>query len=567
MSVSDAEPFNRLLAALDAAGDVAYSWDLDGDRLDWSGRFAAVGLEPAELASGRNFAGHIHPEDVVHRQLMLATHFDGDGSFDCEYRLRDAEGRFVWMHERGRAQRDGSGRPHLMFGVIRAVGDRKAQQSRLEQLANYDELTGHFNKTRLREAVDQIIAASQRTHNPAAFLSVGVDNTTMINDMFGYDAADSVLIEVGRRLDNCLRVSDLIGRLGGDRFGIVLSHCPPDNIAAAAEKILAAVSSMPIATSRGAVYATVSIGGASFPDQGLTSYDVITRAETALAEAKRAGRDCFSHYRMTQEQRERQRRSLAIGEQVQAALREERVVFAFQPVISAASGAVDYYECLLRMRARDGRIVTAGEFVPIIEQLGFIRLIDRYVLDKALVELASHPEVRLGFNISGLTAADRPWLRALISQLRNKPEIACRLVVEITETAALYDIEESARFVSALRQAGCRVALDDFGAGHTSLRHLQSLAVDTVKIDGSFVRNLAASPESQVFLRHLLGLAKSFGFHTVAECVETAEEAAILQREGVGFMQGYYYGRPSLDRPWLASAGSNDGIVKKIATG
>jgi EAL domain-containing protein (putative c-di-GMP-specific phosphodiesterase class I) len=191
--------------------------------------------------------------------------------------------------------------------------------------------------------------------------------------------------------------------------------------------------------------------------------------------------------------------------------------------------------------------------VPVIEQLGFIRLIDRYVLDMTLAELAAHPDVKLGFNISGLTAADRPWLRALISQVRHRPDLASRLVVEITETAALYDIEESARFVSALRHAGCQVALDDFGAGHTSLRHLQSLAVDTVKIDGSFIHNLATNPDSQVFLRHLLGLAKGFGFNTVAECVSTAEEAAILRREGVGFLQGYYFGRPSLDRPWLAA--------------
>jgi EAL domain-containing protein (putative c-di-GMP-specific phosphodiesterase class I) len=176
------------------------------------------------------------------------------------------------------------------------------------------------------------------------------------------------------------------------------------------------------------------------------------------------------------------------------------------------------------------------------------------VLEKTLAELEAHPRVKLGFNISGLTAADRPWLRSLISQVRNRPDLASRLVVEITETAALYDIEESARFVSALRHSGCQVALDDFGAGHTSLRHLQSLAVDTVKIDGSFIRNLTTSADSQVFLRHLLGLAKGFGFNTVAECVSTADEAAILRREGVGFLQGYYFGKPSLGKPWLPAA-------------
>jgi EAL domain-containing protein (putative c-di-GMP-specific phosphodiesterase class I) len=274
---------------------------------------------------------------------------------------------------------------------------------------------------------------------------------------------------------------------------------------------------------------------------------------------------------MTPEQRECQRRSLSIGEEVQKALRDERILFAFQPVVAADSGEVDYYECLLRMRTEEGRIVAAGDFVPILEQLGFIRLIDRYVLEKALAELAEYPEARLGFNISGLTAADRPWLRALTSQLRHRPEIASRIVIEITETAALYDIEESARFVAALRETGCRVALDDFGAGHTSLRHLQTLAVDTVKIDGSFVRNLGASPDNQVFLRHLLGLANGFGFYTIAEGVESAAEASILQREGVGYMQGYYYGRPTLDRPWLrASANSaplNRRALKRAAAG
>ena len=565
MAASDDERSERLFAALAAAGDAAYTWDLGGDHLDWFGRLAISGIEFAgEVTTGRSLANRVHPDDLVHRQLALAAHLDGGGLFDCEYRLRDGQGGFIWVHERGQTQRDEDGRPLSMHGVVRPIGDRKAHQTRLERLANYDELTGHFNKSRLREVVDQIIAANQRRPSPAAFLSVGVDNMTMINDMFGYEAADTVLIEIGRRLDACLRVSDLVGRLGGDRFGVILADCPSASIGAAAEKVLAAINGGPVQTERGPIYATVSIGSAAFPDQGLTSYDVITRAESALAEAKRAGRDCHTHYRMTEEQRERQRRSLSISEEVRAALREERVMLAFQPVVSALTGEVDHYECLLRMRTPDGNIVSAAEFVPVIEQLGFIRLIDHYVLDKTLAELALHPRVKLGFNISGLTAADRPWLRALIAQVRNRADLASRIIVEITETAALYDIEESARFVAALRHAGCHVALDDFGAGHTSLRHLQSLPVDTVKIDGSFVRNLAGNPESQVFLRHLLGLAKGFGFRTVAECVATAEDAEILQKEGVGFLQGYYFGRPSFDRPWLSAAASDAAEVVEM---
>ncbi len=188
-----------------------------------------------------------------------------------------------------------------------------------------------------------------------------------------------------------------------------------------------------------------------------------------------------------------------------------------------------------------------------MEKLGYIRLIDRYVLERAVAETAAHPGICLGFNISGFTATDRAWLRGATAILQGAREVASRLVVEITETAALHDLEESAGFVVTLRELGCRIALDDFGAGFTSLRHLQALAIDTVKIDGSFVRNLTEKAENQVFLRHLVGLAKSLNLLTVAECVETAEQAAMLRREGVHFLQGYYYGAPSMEPPWTAA--------------
>ncbi len=253
-------------------------------------------------------------------------------------------------------------------------------------------------------------------------------------------------------------------------------------------------------------------------------------------------------------QSQRERRDLAVGAAIESALRQGRLMFAFQPVVCAATGIVDYFECLLRMRDERGTVVAGGEFITVVEELGLIGPIDHYALERTVQELATDPDVRLGFNISGLTACDRPWLRSLMSMLRHRPELARRLVVEITETAALCDIEESARFIDTLRVLGCRVALDDFGAGHTSLRHLQILPVDIVKIDGSLVRNLTQQPQCRVFLRHLLGLAKGFGLTTVAECVESAEEAALLRAEGVGYFQGYYFGRPSLERAWLRMA-------------
>jgi diguanylate cyclase (GGDEF)-like protein len=430
----------------------------------------------------------------------------------------------------------------------------KDRRSQLEDRVNYDELTGHFNRTRLREAVDRVIAEGMRRPGAAAFLALGIDNMTGINERFGRAAADTVLIEVGRRLDDCLRVSDLVGRLSGDRYGILLPHCPDECVATAAEKILEAVRSKPFVTDGGPIAVTVSIGAASFSDRGSTSFEVMTRAEAALADAKRTGRNCHVHYRSSEDQRERERRYAAIGDAVQAALRQDRVTFAFQPVVSAVTSEVEYYECLLRLRDAEGGVLTAGEFIQEIERFGYIRLVDRYILDRVLGEATRHPAITFGFNISALTTADRPWLRSLTARLRGNPGLARRLVIEITETAALYDIEESARFVNALRRAGCRVALDDFGAGHTSLQYLQNLPVDMVKIDRSFINDITTNADNQVFVRHLLGLAKGFGFSMIAEGVETEAQAAILKQEGVGFLQGHLYGMAILDPPWLKPA-------------
>jgi diguanylate cyclase (GGDEF)-like protein len=554
------------LAALAAAGDVAYVWDIASDQIEWHGSLKTLGLGgDGVLTCGKALTERINPDDQRDRQQQLHAHYSKGARFDCEYRVRLDTGDFAWLHDRGAAEFDGVGRPKRLLGVMRLVTGRKAQEQQLQHLANYDELTGHFNKKRLREVLDHLLGASLRAASPGAYLAVGIDKLATINDAFGYRAADQVIVEIGHRLDRCLRTSDVIGRVGGDRFGIVLAHCAEEHVAIAAEKILHTVNRTPIETALGPIYATVSIGSAAFPDQAKTAYEVMTRAESALAEAKRAGRDCFVPYRISEEQRSRHRVGMALGERVQRAMKEGRLCLAYQPVVSSDTGAVDYHECLLRMIGEDGRIIMAGAFVPAIEQLGFIRLIDRFVLETAVAEVEANPSVCLGMNISGLTATDRSWLRVFMNLLRDKKDVARRLLIEITETEALHDIEESQRFVGTLREMGCRVALDDFGAGFTSLRHLQALAVDIVKIDGSFVRNLTQSPENQVFLRHIVGIAKGLNLQTVAEMVETAEEAAILRREGVGFLQGYSFGAPSMDKPWLENPATPRKRVTKAA--
>ncbi|MGQ0662193.1 MAG: putative bifunctional diguanylate cyclase/phosphodiesterase [Pseudomonadota bacterium] len=542
------DELSRLREALSASGDIVYNLDLVCDRLAWSGGAAELfGAGAGSPATGEAFTHRIHVEDLEARGAALTAHIRERREYDCEYRLRGEQG-LVWVHDRGSIQFSREGRPVRLLGALRVVTRRKQKEARLEYLANFDELTGHLNRARVKEALDLAIAYGTRYQAPGAYLSVGIDKLTEISDGFGHETADVVILGVGERLNRVLRASDIVGRIGGDRFGVVLSHCPENDLARAAGKILEAMGGTAIDTQSGPIHVSVSIGACSFLDAGASAYEAMSRADSALLEAKQAGRNCFVRFAASAARRERRRQAVTIAEEVQAALKADRLLLAYQPVIDACAGTIEHYECLLRLRRSDGSLMPAAMFVPVAEQSGLIRMVDRHALDLAVHELAAHAELKLAINISGLTAADRSWFRSLKAHTSGRPEIARRLIVEITETVALQDLDEAARLVSAVRELGCSVSLDDFGAGYTSFRNLKVLAVNSVKIDGSFVKDLGGNVDNQLFVRTLLGLAEGFGLATVAEGVESAADAAELTRRGVRFLQGYFFGRPMLER-------------------
>jgi diguanylate cyclase (GGDEF)-like protein len=552
----------RLETALRASGDIVYEWDLATDQIVFTGDITSLfaGGKAWFPATGEDLQARINPEDVPRRRRALSDHFAGTCAYDCEFRLRTRQGEFQWLHDRGAVEFSPAGTPTRMSGVIRLVTLRKQQEERLEYLANFDDLTGHFNKVRLREALEHALAQSQRFGQTGIYMVIGVDHLDRINTGYGYEIGNAVLVELGRRLDNYLRAADVIGRPGGDFFGAILSACSEEAALAAAERVLQSMRDNPITVGRENVHVTVSIGAVAFPDESKTAVDAMTKAESAMQQAKTAGRDCLRFFALSEEQRQGYRASMDIGEEVQLALKEDRILLAHQPVVDATSHEVRYYECLVRMFGRDGSLVPAAQFVPAIEQLGLMRSIDNRVRDLAIRELERNPGVSLAINISGLTATERSWFRGLVARLQERRDIATRLIVEITETAALQDIDETSRFVSALRVLGCKVALDDFGSGFTTFHHLKALTVDVVKIDGSFIRDISTDTENQIFIHNLLALARALGVSTVAECVETREGADYLTGVGIDLLQGYYFGRPEVDghlvrrRPALAAA-------------
>jgi diguanylate cyclase (GGDEF)-like protein len=549
------DELERIKTALGAAGDVAYVWDLASDKITWLGSAEAIfGIAAAKRAvSGGGFHRCINPEDLLVRSRLLSEHVREGLPFDCEYRVRAEDGEITWVHERGSVTLSAAGAPERLSGVLRPITARKQNEFRLEYQANYDGLTGHYNRNRLREALDHAIAYGERYGVNGAYFAIGIDQLSMITDAFDARTSDTVILSVGRRLDTFLRSSDIIGRVGNNRFGIVITNCAETEFDTVAEKILALVNREPVITPSGPLHVTASIGGVVFPELGHTAYDVMAKADLCLDQARGNG-NRLVRYQYSEAHRQDRRKHVAMVEQVQHALRDNRLIFAYQPIVRAKGHEIVFHEALLRMKMQDGSVVVAGAFMPMIEKLGLTREVDRYVLEMAVETLHRHPVLQLAINVSALTASDRSWLRLLIALLRGQSQVAERMTVEITETVALQDIDESAHFVAKVRDLGCRVALDDFGAGYTTFRHLKALDVDQVKIDGSFVRGLPDNLHNQLFIQSLLGLAQGLKVETVAECVEHEREAKILTEHGVDYLQGYYFGRPDIAPVWLQPA-------------
>jgi EAL domain-containing protein (putative c-di-GMP-specific phosphodiesterase class I) len=324
----------------------------------------------------------------------------------------------------------------------------------------------------------------------------------------------------------------------------------------AAERFIKAVREAAIRTSACQLSATISIGGVLLPDQARTTYQALSHALQALERAKMKRHDCFMAYEPSPVRETARRRNINIADEVISALDDNRMVLVLQPIVSSKTSAPALYECLLRMVRPDGTMVSAGEFIPVAEQLGLARLIDQRALELAVDLLKKDPALRISLNVSSLTAGDHAWLVALHGLTEGKTTITRRMTIEITETAAIHDLDQSVAFVQALKELGCSVAIDDFGAGYTSFRNLKLLAVDMVKIDGDFVKNLSSDASDRVFIKTMVELATSLGMETVAEWVGDEATAEIVRKAGITYMQGFHFGRPVLpvDLPRPAAA-------------
>jgi len=538
----------RLRLASQAARVVVLDWQVVEERIHWDG---AIDILPFPLSNG-------HPQaflDAVTRAgrdaltLLLEDNSPYSSQFELNLEVASALGA-VGFTFAGTRVPNAEGRTERVIGLLRESTEKQREMQRLTYLATRDELTGHLNRNALRTELQLAISRAKEESRHCAFLVASIDRLAMINDGYGFDAGEEVIVGVGERIAKSLRASDIIGRTAGNKFGVLLKNCRENEIAVVAARLKKAVRDHAIDTRAGKVSATTSVGAVWLPLAAATSQEAMLRAEQALERARINGRDGFAVYAESLQRDTARLRQMSIADDVILALKENRLRLAYQPIIDAKDRKPVHYECLLRMLRPDGQEVSAGHFVPAAEQMGIVHLVDRFALEATITQLKANPDLTLAVNVSGTAASDPAWLQSFIEYVRSEKDMAPRLIVELTETAALHHFEENAHFVSQLHDMGVRVAIDDFGAGYTSFRNLQMLHVDTVKIDGSYVKDLAQSPENQVFVRTLVGLARNFDIKTVAEWVGSEDDAALLESFGVDYFQGFHFGEPIMDPRW-----------------
>jgi diguanylate cyclase (GGDEF)-like protein len=542
---------------LTAVGEVVYDWSIADDTIRWGANVLDV-LKVSDLGrivTGRAFSALLDADNLTSRHdavMNSAGEDEGNGvAYQVQYSLVTDSERHerLWIEDIGRWYRGANNRPARAHGVLRVINERHEREQRLAFLSRFDELTGYFNRSHLLDTLSDAIRLSQRLRGTLGFTVVAIDNFGAINEAYGFEVADRIFAAVAHRIKEQLREGDAIGRYAGNKLGLVLMNCGERDMYAAAERFHSAVRSEVITTEAGSVALTISIGGVALPRHGRSANEAMSRAQEALQQARQRGSGHFAVYAPSPEMQERRRGNAALSRELVAALNEDRLRLAFQPVLDAASRRPAFHEALVRLQDAGGGITAHGEFIQAAERLGLVRLIDHRVLDLGLAWLAEHPDARLSVNVSAETLGDSEWLGRLSRAATERADVAGRLIVEITETAMIRHLDEAARFVALLHDLGCKVAIDDFGAGFSSFRHLRDLDVDIVKIAGTFIENLPASRDDQVFVKALTDIARNFGMATVAEWVKDEGTIAILRDLGVDMLQGNLFGPPVIDRP------------------
>ena len=496
---------------------------------------------------------HIHPDDLPAFEELTLAHLANPGGFTQDFRMLHRDGHVVWVRSINTIDVPAPDQA-VCRGLLLDITEQKQSEERIVYLAEHDALTGLFNRRRFQQELERALDYADRFKQEGALMFIDLDQFKYINDTLGHQAGDEYLHAISRRLSGNLRKVDVLGRLGGDEFGVILPNTNRDQAETVAIQLLQTLAAENNGFGDLDPPVTASIGIVIFPADGTVPGNLLAMADAAMYRAKDSGRNGYHIYRDGDQTLLEMQAKLHWEQRIRLALENDQFTLQYQPIFQLNSGKVSHYEVLLRMRDDDGGLIPPGAFLDVAERFGMIREIDKWVLRNAIQAQArsigsDHP-ICLAINLSGRHFGNPEvleWIQHFIHESGAEP---AQLIFEITETAAVENVTEATRFTDALHRLGCSIALDDFGVGFSSFHYLKHLPVDMIKLDGSFIRNLARDRFDRVFVKAMSEMAGGLGIICVAEFVETEEVVPILLELGVSLGQGYHLARPAADCPF-----------------
>ncbi|HSO99690.1 MAG TPA: PAS domain S-box protein [Solirubrobacteraceae bacterium] len=512
--------------------------------------FAELIGDECPVDYGLSLFSLVHPEDVgaLERDLHLLASTD-TARIELEVRCLHGNGRIVWLLLVGAKLPgpQGAGRAVLHATDIE---ERKRFEGQLQYLADHDALTGLYNRRRFEVELERAVAHAVRYGDHASVLLIDLDGFKYVNDTMGHPRGDELVTRVGELLRSTLRETDVVARLGGDEFAVIASRTDAQEGAVVAHKVLEALRERAVILSEdrharvsGSIGLTTFTGGSA-----VTAEELLVEADIAMYQAKEAGKNQVSVFEREGDDRVRTSLRRSWLERLRIAVEEERFELLAQPIRGLCAPDAERYELLLRMRGDDGELVPPATFLPNAERFGLIGRIDRWVFAQALELLRRHGaaghDISLSINMSGKTLVEPDLLDDLQRMIDTCPVAPQRLVVEVTETAAIVNIEKARQVARRLRELGCEFALDDFGAGFASFYYLKHLDFDYLKIDGEFIRTLGVNRTDELVVKSVVDIARGLGARTIAEFVGDEETVERLKHLGVDYGQGYHLGRP-----------------------
>jgi diguanylate cyclase (GGDEF)-like protein/PAS domain S-box-containing protein len=439
------------------------------------------------------------------------------------------------------------GQVRSIAAVAHDIRDRKQEAARRPESDDRDSLTGLVDRVGFEHALTRHVDYAARYGSSGSVIALGIDSFKYVNESLGTTAGDEILADLAKVFQNRMRKTDVCARVGGDVFAILVHGADRAKAVSVAEELLGIVRRHSFVIEGEGIRVTMSAGVTSLEERSIVGAELLAEAETAMSTAKETGRDRVVIHEPTGREETDERR--AWTERVRQATERGLFVLTSQPIVDLSSDETTQHEILLRMREDGGGgLVAPAEFLATAERFGLIGDIDRWVTQQAVRLIASHSaegrELTLEVNLSGNTMGDAQFPDDVKKEVKSSGIDPARLVFEITETAAVADIDQARLFAQRLARVGCGVALDDFGAGYASFYYLKNLPINYLKIDGEFIKELPDSPTDQLIVKALVDVCKGLGIKTVAEFVGDERTLEMVRDLGVDFAQGYHLGKP-----------------------